>query len=78
MVTKPAPEAGDTISTDVMPGESLTELNGKHFFNYIVANSRVKWIHLGRTLEHRLPTNIESGTVFHVYAGNIYLACIIS
>lgn len=68
MVTKPAPEAGDTISTDVTPGESLTELNVKHFGNYIEANSRVKWIHLGRTLEHRLPTNIESGTVFHVYA----------
>ena len=73
MVTKPAPESGETISTEVEPGESLNALNTKHFGNYVAANSRVKWIHLGRTLEHRLPANIEPGTVFHVYARYTYL-----
>ena len=57
----------ETVHTDIVPHESLEALNTRLF----PEESRIKWIFLGRTLEHRLPETVSADSTIHVVISDL-------
>jgi transcriptional regulator len=55
-----------TMNISVKKGQSIQELNEKHFASHLETQN-VKWIYYGRTLPECIPESVSQGSVIHVY-----------
>ena len=62
------------VETQVNPDTLLAEMNSQ-FFPDVPASAKIQWIYIGRPLKEKLPTAIQPGSAFHVYALLYFALC---